>query len=84
MIEARTPLVSIPRFAESEKNAERDGRRSVWRTACAYAGPAFKKCRAVRVQTLEGYLTWTDKFVHEKGGSLPSNRRVASFLLRAT
>ncbi len=49
MIEARTSIVSIWRFAESVKNAKRDGRRSVRITAIAHAGSAFNKCRAVRV-----------------------------------
>ena len=49
MIEARTSIVSIRRFAESEKDGERDGRRSVRITAITDAGSAFKKCRAVRV-----------------------------------
>ncbi len=49
MIEARTSIVSIRRFAESVMNGERDGRRSVRFTAVAHAGSAFNKCRAVRV-----------------------------------
>ncbi len=49
MIEARTSIVSIRRFAESEMNGERGGRRSLRVTAVAHAGSAFKKCRAVRV-----------------------------------
>lgn len=49
MIEARTSIVSIWRFAESTKDGERDGRRSVRMTAITHAGSAFNKCRAVRV-----------------------------------
>lgn len=49
MIEARTSIVSIRRFAESEMDGERGDRRSVRFTAIAHAGSAFKKCRAVRV-----------------------------------
>lgn len=49
MIEARTSKVAIQRFAESVKNGERGGRRSVRILANPYAGSAFKRCRAVRV-----------------------------------
>ena len=57
MIEERTSIVSIPRFAESAKDAERDARRSLRRTACAYAGPAFKRCRIVMRLLTHGGLS---------------------------
>lgn len=49
MVEARTSTVAIRRFAESVKDGERGSRRSVESFAGIHAGPAFNKCRAVRV-----------------------------------